>query len=73
MDSCLRSHVFLLLNLFTENDLDGEALAAVLDQGPESLKEAIPSLGQRLKLIRTLKMIPLSDQQVTDYYNLLHT
>jgi len=32
--------------------LDGEAL---IDQGPEALKEAIPSLGKRLKLIAFLK------------------
>lgn len=48
----------------TDNDLDGEALVAALDHGPEALKEAIPSLGKRLKLIRVLKSLSFQDQQV---------
>lgn len=47
-----------------DNDLDGFALAAVVDQGPESLKEVIPSLGKRLKLIHALKSFGITDQLV---------
>ena len=49
--------------IITENDLDGEALISALEHGPEALKEAIPSLGKRLKLNRVLKTIQ-QDQQV---------
>ena len=40
-----------------ENDLDGEALAVAVGQGPESLREAIPSLSKRLKLIGAVQLL----------------
>lgn len=43
-----------------ENDLDGEALAAAVSIGPESLKEAIPSFSRRLKLIGAIKFLKSS-------------
>ena len=43
-----------------ENDLDGEALAAAVGQGPESLKEVLPSLSKRLKLIGAIKVLTTS-------------
>lgn len=43
-----------------DNDLDGEALAAAIGQGPESLKEAIPSLSKRLKLIGAIQVLMAS-------------
>ena len=42
---------------FVDNDIDGEALLAALDQGADSLKEIIPSLSQRLKLFGALKLL----------------
>ena len=40
-----------------ENDLDGEALAVAVGQGPESLREAIPSLSKSLKLIGAVQLL----------------
>ena len=40
-----------------ENDLDGEALAVAVGQGPESLREAMPSLSKRLKLIGAVQLL----------------
>ena len=37
-------------SLFLDNDLDGEALAAALGQGPACLKEAIPSPFKEAKI-----------------------
>ena len=58
-------HVVTLkfLHSITENDLDGKIPISALEHGPEALKEAIPSLGKRLKLNRVLKTIQ-QDQQV---------
>jgi len=38
-----------------ECDLDGEALISAANFGPDALKEAIPSLGKRLRLLATIK------------------
>ena len=47
-------------SLFLDNDLDGEALAAALGQGPACLKEAIPSLSKRLKLMGAIQVLKAS-------------
>ena len=54
------------------NDLDGEALIGALEHGPDALKEVIPSLGKRLKLIHVLKNIHHKDQQVVLEYRYGH-
>ena len=51
----IRKCIIIIHYDFVDNDLDGEALIAAIDRGPETLKEAIPSLGKRLKLIAFLK------------------
>ena len=53
-----------LVSLILEHDLVGEALGAAVAMGPEALKEAIPSLSKRLKLIGAVKLMKsfLSDQ-----------
>ena len=51
--------------IHVENALDGDALVASIDHGPDSLKEAIPSLGKRSKLFQSSKK-HFSDQQVLD-------
>lgn len=37
-------------------------MAAAVQQGPETLKEAVPSLGKRLKLIAALKFLKSQDE-----------
>ena len=45
-----------------ENDLDGEAISAAVQQGPETLKEVVPSLGKRLKIFAALNKLKSQDE-----------
>ena len=42
-------------NTCTGDDMDGEAILAALDVGPNALATAVPSLGKRLKLFRLMQ------------------
>ena len=42
-------------NTCTGNNMDGEAILAALDVGPNALATAVPSLGKRLKLFRLMQ------------------
>ena len=60
-------YIYIIL----DNDLDGDALSAPLEQGTESLKEILPSLSKRLKLLGALKSLKkflsnVDDQQFSD-------
>lgn len=46
-----------MFHICVENELDGESLSAALGQGPESLKEVIPPLSKRLKLLGAIKVL----------------
>ena len=43
------------LNTCTGDDMDGEAILAALDVGPNALATVVPSLGKRLKLFRLMQ------------------
>ena len=57
--------------LYVDNDLDGEALLIALGQGPECLKEVIPSLSKRLKLIGAIQVlrVAVSPSTLTQFSN----
>lgn len=42
-------------NTCTGDDMDGEAILAALDVGPNALATVVPSLGKRLKLFRLMQ------------------
>ena len=42
-------------NACTGDDMDGEAILAALDVGPNALATVVPSLGKRLKLFRFMQ------------------
>ena len=48
--------------LSVEHDLDGELFAVALGCGPECLKEAVPSLSKRLKLLGAIQVLRASFQ-----------
>ena len=59
--------IFIISQHFClDNDLDGKALAIAIGQGPESLKEAIPSLSKRLKVIGAIQVLQASLMSSTD-------
>ena len=59
--------------VLTENELDGESLSAALSQGPESIKEAIPSLSKRLKLLGAIKVLQASSLSINQTVSLFST
>lgn len=46
-----------ILSLFTENDMDGDALMTLVSMsaGADCLKELIPSVGARMKVYKHIK------------------
>ena len=54
--------IFYMVCAYLDNDLDGEALAAAIDEGHDSLKELFPSLSHRLKIFGALKSLRKSHE-----------
>ena len=54
--------ILYMVCAYLDNDLDGEALAAAIDEGHDSLKELFPSLSHRLKIFGALKLLRKSHE-----------